>query len=352
MMTPRITLVTLALAALVAMNGCAPKKVEAPTFSEEEISWPPAPEPKRVRWLEHIANSEWAEPPSAISKALARLAGTDQRIAFKKPLEVTTDSLGRVFVSDTGWGGVLMFDKANKDFGWRGDKGEGALVKSAGLATDRRNHLFVSDVSQKRIHEYGPDGAFLGTIGTGILIQPVGLAVDEERGHLWVVDSRLHGVAVFDLATRTHVVTHGGRGTDDGRFNFPTNIVIGNGEAYVVDTFNFRVQVLDLEGKFLRKWGRNCDTFGCFSRAKGIGLDSQGNVYVADAAFNNVQIFNPQGELLMFFGGVGNGPGKLWLPAGLHVDEQDRVYVVSQYNWRVNVYQAFPVLPDGSAVAP
>lgn len=343
--------IVLCLAAIFAA-GCQPKKVAAPVFSEEEISWPPAPEPKRIRWLEHIANSEWAEPPSALKRALGKVAGTDQSFGFKKPLEVTTDHLGRVFVSDTGWGGVLVFDKANKKFGWRGDKGEGALIKSGGLDVDQNNHLYVADISQKRVHHYDEAGAFLGTIGSGVLIQPVGVGVDEERRRLWVVDSRLHGVAIFDLATGAHIKTVGSRGTDDGHFNFPTNIAIGATEVFVVDTFNFRVQVLDKEGNFLRKWGRNCDTFGCFSRAKGIGLDSQGNVYVADAAFNNVQIFDPKGDLLMFFGGIGNTPGKLWLPAGLHVDDQDRVFVVSQYNWRVNVYQAYPVLPTASAAAP
>lgn len=339
----------LAILALVLLGGCAPKKPAAPTFSEEQISWPPAPEPKRVRWLEHIANSEWAQPPSALAVTLGKIAGTDQRVAFKKPLEVTTDGMGRVFVSDTGWGGVLMFDREKKKFGWRGDKGEGALVKAAGLTSDHRNHLYVSDVGQKRVHEYGPDGEFLGTIGAGVLIQPVGLGVDEANNRLWVADTRLHGIAIFDLATRQHLKTVGSRGTDDGQFNFPTNLAVGKDAVYVVDTFNFRIQVLDKEGAFIRKWGRNCDTFGCFSRAKGIGLDSRGNVYVADAAFNNVQIFSPDGELLLFFGGIGNGPGQLWLPAGLHVDEKDRVYVVSQYNWRVNVYQAYP---DGQAVTP
>ena len=28
----------------------------------------------------------------------------------------------------------------------------------------------------------------------------------------------------------------------------------------------------------------------------------------------------------------------MYLPAGLHVDDNDQIYVVSQYNWRVNLY--------------
>ncbi|MFZ5477443.1 MAG: hypothetical protein ACOZNI_11775 [Myxococcota bacterium] len=343
-------LLTLLVAAAVG-TGCA-KKPEPPTFPDEELNWPPPPEPVRVRWLGHIANSQWAEPPTKLRKTLASISGNQEIYTFKKPYAVAVDGLGRVFVSDTGWGGVLVFDRAGQKFGWRGDKGDGALSKPSGVAVDARDHLFVGDINLQRVHEYEPDGRFVRTIGAGVLIQPVGMAVDTKNNRLWVVDSRLHGMAVFDIATGEHVRTVGGRGTDDGMFNFPTNIAIGKEEVYVTDTFNFRVQVMDLEGNYLRKWGRNCDSFGCFSRAKGIAVDSLGNVHVSDAAFNNVQIFSPEGELLLFFGGIGNGPGRMWLPAGMYIDAKDQIYVVSQYNWRVNLYQFYATPPSEGPATP
>lgn len=338
---PRRICALLALLAPLVLGACLPKPVEPPVFTPEEISWPPPPQATRVRWLEHIANSSWAHPPTKLGLLLAKLSGGQQTFTFKKPYSVATDSAGRVFVSDTGWGGVLVFDRDNDAFGWRGDKGQGALNKPSGIAIGANDHLYVADILLQRVHEFGPAGEFIRTIGAGVLVQPVGVAIDEKTNRLWVVDSRLHGLALFDLDTGAHVRTVGKRGSDDGNFNFPTNVAIG-AEVYVTDTMNFRVQVLDHEGNFLRKWGRNCDSFGCFSRAKGIALDSVGNVYVTDAAFNNVQIFDPSGRLLLFFGGTGNGPGRMWLPAGMHVDKADRVYVVSQYNWRVNIYQAYP----------
>lgn len=342
----------LVLSLLLGTSACAKKEIEPPTFTAEQLNWPPPPEPTRIRWLEHIANSAWAEPPTELGLFVSKLTGHQQTFTFKKPYGVTTDSSGRVFVSDTGWGGVLVFDRTGHKFGWRGDRGDGALSKPSGLATDDRDHLFVADINLQRVHEFGPDGGFIRTIGAGTLIQPVGLAVDREKRRLWVVDDRLHGLAVFDLESGALIKTVGKRGSDDGNFNFPTNIAIGATEIYVTDTFNFRVQVLDRDGNFLRKWGKNCDSFGCFSRAKGIGLDSAGNVYVTDAAFNNVQIFDPKGKLLLFFGGIGNGPGRMWLPAGMHVDSQDRVYVVSQYNWRVNIYQSFPTGTSAPGATP
>ena len=72
-----------------------------------------------------------------------------------------------------------------------------------------------------------------------------------------------------------------------------------------MDSMNFRVQIFDPDGKFLRVFGKLGDSFGQFARPKGIGVDSEGHVYVVDSAFNNVQIFDETGRLLLFLVGLG-----------------------------------------------
>jgi DNA-binding beta-propeller fold protein YncE len=109
-----------------------------------------------------------------------------------------------------------------------------------------------------------------------------------------------------------------------------------------MDSFNFRVQIFDADGKFVSKFGGIGTGFGQFSKPKGIGVDSEGHIYVSDAAFNNVQIFDQEGRLLLFFGEMGRRRGQFWLPAGLAVDAHDRIYVADQYNKRINVYQYLP----------
>lgn len=342
----------LALVLLVAFTtGCGLFKPPAPPpVDEASVVWPPPPETARVRWIEHIATSEYAAPPSMIVRFFANIAGTRDVYNFKKPYDVASDSQGRVFVTDTGWNAVMMFDKTNRKFDFWGQSGDGMLNKPSGITVDGRDHVFVSDLILKRIFEYDANGRFVRTIGADILKQPVGLAVDEERQRIYCVDSRVHGVVVFGMDGQ-HIATYGTRGGGDGEFNYPTNVAYNpkSHELYVTDTFNFRVQVIDRDGKFVRKWGKNCDSFGCFARAKGISIDADGHVYVVDAAFNNVQVFDSTGQLLLFFGGIGNGPGRMWLPAGIHVDNGGRIYVVSQYNWKVNVYQ---YLGDDGVEAP
>lgn len=332
----RMTTFAVALAVLPACQ----KNIPAVDLVDEEIRWPPPPEPAVITWTGHIANSSWAAPPTAFQNWIARISGEPPGVTFRKPYAVTSDDEGRVYVSDTGWGLVLMFDKDGRSFEFVGGSGQGALQKPAGMVVDSRGHLFVADLKLGRVIEFDDKYEFVQAFGGGVLTRPVAVIVDEAAGQVWISDSKNHTVEIFDLNAQ-HVRTVGERGSNEGQFNFPTNMVINDetGEVFVVDTFNFRVQVFDREGEFVRKWGRNCDSFGCFARAKGIGMDGDGNLYIADAAFNNVQVFDPDGNLLMFFGGIGNGPGQLWLPAGLHVSNQGEIYVVSQYNWRVNTYR-------------
>ncbi|MBC7262582.1 MAG: hypothetical protein H5T63_11300, partial [Chloroflexi bacterium] len=72
----------------------------------------------------------------------------------------------------------------------------------------------------------------------------------------------------------TAVLTWGGFGTGDGQFNDPKGIAVdGQGNVYVVDTRNQRVQVFDGEGRYLRGWGWQGNGAGEFQEPWGIAVD-------------------------------------------------------------------------------
>jgi sugar lactone lactonase YvrE len=129
----------------------------------------------------------------------------------------------------------------------------------------------------------------------------------------------------------------------------PRDATIGDdGNLYVVDGGNFRVQVFSAKGDYLRSFGKIGRQSGQFSRPKGIGVDKDGNVYVVDTAFGNFQIFNAQGQLLLAVGSRNStaGPARFMLPAGLAIDEDGRVYVVDQYFRKVDIFRPAS-LPEG-----
>ncbi|MCH7632502.1 MAG: 6-bladed beta-propeller, partial [Planctomycetes bacterium] len=106
----------------------------------------------------------------------------------------------------------------------------------------------------------------------------------------------------------------------------------------VSDSGNFRVQLLDLEGRPIRTIGQKGDGAGDFSLPKGVAFDSEGHIYVVDAQFENVQVFDSAGQLLMAFGREGTDLGAFWLPSGLTIDDEDRIWVADAGNRRVQLF--------------
>ena len=131
----------------------------------------------------------------------------------------------------------------------------------------------------------------------------------------------------------------GGPGSGPGEFNFPTELVLFGNDLLVVDAMNFRVQILDRQGRFLAQFGARGSGIGSLYRPKGISVDSEGNIYLVDALLETVQVFGRDGTLLYTFGRTGGGPGELQLPSGLWIDASDRIYLADSYNQRVQVFQ-------------
>ena len=92
-----------------------------------------------------------------------------------------------------------------------------------------------------------------------------------------------------------------------GAFNEPLAVdVDADGNVYVVDRLNHRIQKFGNDGAFELSWGAHINSGGTFRDPSGIAVDaSNGWVYVADRLLNNVQRFDTVGT-----------PDATWPPAG------------------------------------
>lgn len=69
-----------------------------------------------------------------------------------------------------------------------------------------------------------------------------------------------------------------------------------------------------------------------------IALDKDGNIYVLDSGNHRVQKFSPEGRYLATFGRQGQGPGDLYFPQSLDVDEAGNIYISDPNNQRIQIF--------------
>src|SRR6202011_4863285 len=88
--------------------------------------------------------------------------------------------------------------------------------------------------------------------------------------------------------------------SEDGRFRQVTDVAFDKaGNTYISDGYvNSRVAKVDKDGNWLKSWGEPGDQSGQFNTPHSIAVDAQGNVYVADRGNRRIQVFDGEGQFL------------------------------------------------------
>jgi DNA-binding beta-propeller fold protein YncE len=214
-----------------------------------------------------------------------------------------------------------------------------------GLAIDDDDRLFVSDGKLHHVLIFNTKHEVENQITEG-LVDPVGLALDTTNRFLYVVDTQQDQVIVYDADTLKLLrrIGTGGKNhflTTPGDFGAPQGVALDNdGNVYVTDTLNNRVEIFDADGNFISEFGKHGDGPGYLARPKGIAIDGDGHIWVADEVEDRLQVFNREGQLLTYIGqGHGNLPGQFKALVGVAIDKQNRVFTTEQYPGRLQMFR-------------
>jgi sugar lactone lactonase YvrE len=315
-------------------SACAP-------VVQERFFWPPPPDEPKVEFIGNYTGSEDIPKKGVAELARSVSGGTGEKLI--QPSGVAAGAHGKIFVSDSTSGKVFLFDF---------EKGsvtslEFKFKMPFGLAVDSKENLYVVDRGEPIVRVFSPQLDPLFSFGGKDLTEPIRIAVDEERGRIYVSDRKVHQVKVFTLSGEL-IQSIGGTapGEIDGYFYRPNGLAIDRaGNLYVCDHLNARVQVFDPSGKFLRKFGTRGDLLNNFEAPMGIAFDRDNRLWIMDLRKGTLLNYDLSGEepkfLFAVYGAAPAPQAKFNFYGGVAVaiDENNRIYVADALARRLSAWQ-------------
>ena len=224
--------------------------------------WPDAPEVPRIAFRATLTSGrDIGKGLSGFAKFRAMLAGTRETVSpVQRPYGVVVGADRRVYITDGMRNQLLVFDPKVRVAKPLGLAGQGRLVKPMGLAVDRAGNVYVADPGGKRVVAFTPGDTFLRSYGSAdLLLNPVGFAVDNTAGLVYVADSFLHQVLVFRQSDGS-LIRRIGR--DEGEASAKQRSMAATPTRLV----NFSPNILGSGGRARPEWWFNTTTKerGCY----------------------------------------------------------------------------------------
>jgi DNA-binding beta-propeller fold protein YncE len=261
---------------------------------------------------------------------------------FIWPTGIALDKDANVYVTDEWLNRITKYDRDGEyitHWGAQGS-GDGDVDRPSGIAIGKDETLYIVDSRNNRVQKFGLDGKFLGKFGSagsadGQFNLPWGMCLDSDD-NIFVADWRNDRVQSF---------------TSDGKWlaSFGTP---GTGG----DCYNARV-----------KGGITYSDapVGQFNRPTGVCVDQDGDIYIADWLNNRVQVLTPDGRFITEFTGDGHlsnmGIAKLrsnpdmirqrnairnftpervlWAPCAVRMGQNNRVIIADTTRHRFQIYR-------------
>jgi streptogramin lyase len=277
---------------------------------------------------------------------------------FNNPRGVAVDA-GKIYVADGGNHRVQIFNRASRAYqstlGIGGGSGDYQFDWPGDVAVDSAGNIYVADELNARVQKFNSSLVYQRTFGTtgvpyltdakhfnmpnGVAINgqgDLGIVEDEGRGHRYIqLDAT--GSPQFTLGEP------GVEGNDNEHFANPADVAFdANGNIYIADQWNHRVQIYDKDGNYLHTVGSGPGAGPTqLNSPAGVTVTGNGDIYVADYTNHRIQIFYNNGTHKATLGvtGVhGSDNGHFWRPSDVAVDAWGNIYVADTWNNRVQKF--------------
>ena len=267
-------------------------------------------------------------------------------------------------------------------------KSPGELFNPRGVAIDAAtNHIYVTeggwDPNFARVSIFSEFGEYLNSYTHEHMKVLWGIAI--QGNSLYVTDEEVHAVFHLKIEVDLRLVTKlGSRGSGIGQFHHPCQLSVStNGDVYIADQSNNRIQILDSSLHPIREVAhpsmhRPCDvkltteemyvlcpcdspcvhvftysghkTRSLITRGEGMQasnpffffhLDAKRNIFISDFYACKIKLFSDEGALLHTLGENGDQVGMFNGPLGLALTSNLKLVAVSiNHNYRLQIFSS------------
>ena len=243
---------------------------------------------------------------------------------LNNPCGVTFDGkTGNIYVADQGNNCVKVFDDSGRILFKFGDSdGDGKMIQPKGLVINGDRILISNCILFSELNHYilvyQLNGCFVSKIGEGEIKfnNPRGLACNESNGDIYICDSGNKRIQILSKEFQFKSQF----GAD--KLKYPRDVRLSKEYIFILDKSNPCIHMYDYNLIFQKS---------VISREIGLQvvnplyffIDDFNNIFISDSGSNSIQIFNSQSESI-------HKINTSTSPMGVVVDNQRRVIVVCQ----------------------
>ena len=207
------------------------------------------------------------------------------------------------------------------------------------LAVDSHGRVYVFQRSNPPLLVFDRDGTLVDSWGEGEFSDAHGIFITREDLVL-LVDRDAHQILACELSGAVRFrLGQRHRPQFNAPFNHPTDIAQApNGDYYVSDGYgNSQVHCFTADGAFRFSWGRPGNGPGEFTTPHAVWVDPAERVLVADRENNRVQLFDLEGRFLEAW-------PDFFHPMDIYADSDGNVFVTDQ------IPRLSMLSPDGALI--
>ncbi len=249
------------------------------------------------------------------------------------PRGMTYSPAGELFVLDNA-GRVIVYD-ANGTFSRKWWMPEYAVGKPEGIWVLLDGRVAVADTHYHQVVFFDQQGTLLGTLGENghgpsQFVYVIAVTQDP-NGFLYVAENGGNDRVQKFTADGEYVTSIGACGVEPGEFQRPSGVVWSNGELYIADAINNRIQVFKDDGTFVKVIAEDAGLYYPYDLAQA----PDGSLFVPEYGAGRISQISKEGKLLGRHGREGRGLGEFWTPWGIAVSQTGAVAIADTGNRRI-----------------